>query len=320
MILSYTDIQNQYLRNIGKAGSTDATILADLKLNLGQRYQMMLAKLGDYMTQIPKQASTVANQQYYHYPSGIVNIETATIDLGTYTAPLEVINSQHNWDILNSIQIQASAVPQFIFPRRDDFGIWPTPQDVYTINFNYHWRDRNMGVADYTTGTVSVTNNSTTITGSGTTFTPAMVGRWFEVTDTSLNGEGYPYRVAAYNSATSLTIETSWEGTTGSSLTYRVAQAPEVPIEGQIALVDGVTADFYAGLRTDINKATWFNNKYWTGDGNNPSRKEGDPNIKGGLIGMMNLYGDRNDTKIVNRKPRLSPLTYKVWGVQLSSS
>lgn len=318
MRLTYTDIQNQYLRNIGKAGSTDTTILSDLQLNLGQRYQLMLAKMGNYMTQIPKTASTVVNQQYYHYPSGIVNIETATINLGTYTAPLEVINSQHNWDILNSIQIQASAVPQFIFPRRDDFGIWPTPQGVYTINFNYHWRDRNLGVADYTTGTVTATNNSTTIVGVGTTWTSAMVGRWFVVTDTTAPGQGYWYRIAAFNSTTSLTIETSYEATTSAGVTYRIGQTPELPEEGHIILVDGATSDFYAGLMADIPNATWFNNKFWTGDGNNNSRKEGDPNIKGGLIGLMNLYADRNNTKIVNRKPRLSPLTYKVWGVTLS--
>lgn len=318
MRLTYTDIKNQYLRNIGKSGSTDTTILADLALNLGQRYQMVLAKLGDYMTQIPKTASTVVDQQFYHYPSGIVNIETATIDLGTYTAPLEVINSQHNWDILNSIQIQASAVPQFIFPRRDDFGIWPTPQGVYDITFNYHWRDRNMGIADYTTGTVTATNNSTTITGSGTTWTAAMVGRWFVVDDPTAPGQGYWYRISAFNSTTSLTIETSWEGTTSAGVTYRIGQTPEIPEEGHIMLVDGVTADFYAGLRGDIAKATWFNNKFWTGDGNNNSRKEGDPNVKGGLIGLINLYGDRNDSKVINRKPKLNPLTYKVWGVTLS--
>lgn len=318
MRLSFTNIQDQYLRNIGKAGSTDATILADFKLNLGQRYQMMLAKMGDYMTQIPKTASTVVNQQYYHYPSGIVNIETATINLGTYTAPLEVINSQHNWDILNSIQIQASAVPQFIFPRRDDFGIWPTPQGVYTINFNYHWRDRNMNIADYTAGTVTATNNSTTITGSGTTWTNAMVGRWFVINDATAPGQGYWYRIAAFSSTTSLTLETSFEGTTSTGVTYQIAQVPELPEEGHICLVDGATSDYYAGLRANTAQATWFNNKFWTGDGNNPSRKEGDPAIKGGLIGLINLYGDRNNSKIINRKPRLSPLTYKVWGVTLS--
>ena len=32
----------------------------------------------------------------------------------------------------------------------------------------------------------------------------------------------------------------------------------------------------------------WFNNKFWTGDGQNSSRAEGDPAIKSGLIGSWN--------------------------------
>lgn len=270
------------------------------------------------MTQVQKTASTVADQQFYHYPVGIVNIASATIDLGSYTAPLDVISSQHNWDVLNSIQIQASAIPQFIFPRRDDFGIWPTPQAVYTINFNYHLRDRNMNIADYTTGTVTATNNSQTITGSGTTWTEAMVGRWFIVDDPTAPGQGYWYRISAFTSTTSLTLETSYEATTVAGATYRIGQTPEIPEEGHIVLVDGVTADYYAGMRSDPQKATWFNNKFWTGDGQNGDRDIGNNKIHGGLIGLINHNTDRNREKIINRKPKLNPLTYQVWGVSLS--
>lgn len=319
MRLTYTDIQNQYLRNIGKSGSTDTTIVSDFQLNMGQRYQMIMAKMANYMTQISKTASTVVNQAFYHYPVGVVSVETATLNLGTYTPTLDVINSQHNWDLLNSIQIQASAVPRFIFPRRDDFGIWPTPQGIYTITFNYHLRDRNLLIADYTTGTVTVTQNSQTLTGAGgATFTPAMVGRWLVISTATAPGEGYWYRISAYVSSTELTLETSWEGSTGSGLTYRIGQTPEIPEEGHILLSDGATADFYAGLRGDTAKASLFDNKFWTGSFSNTSRKEGDTNIKGGLIGLVNLYGDRNNSRIINRRPKLPGLSYQTWGTTLS--
>lgn len=311
MKLTYTDLLNQYLRNIGKAGSTDATIIADFQLNMGQRYQTILSHMGDYLTQIQKSAATVAAQQYYHYPSGIVNIASATITIGTQQYPLDVINSQKNWDALNSFQFQGSAIPQFIFPRRDDFGIWPIPQDVYTITFNYHLRDRNMLVADYTTGTVTVANNSQTITGSSTVFTSAMAGRWFQITSTSQPGEGYWYKVSSFTSTTVMTLETSFEGSSGSGLSYRIGQTPLIPEEGHILLVDGPTADFYAGLRSDIKKATWFNNKFWTGDGNNPNRKE----VKAGLLGLENMYGNRNRSRLIQRKPRRAD---KAWGVSIT--
>lgn len=318
-MLTYSDLLAAHLRGIGKNGSTDAVLITDFQINLGTRYQLALAKMTNYMTQIAKTASTTIDQQFYHNPVGLVNIETATIDLGTYTAPLEVINSQRNWDILNSIQIQASAVPQFIFPRRDDFGIWPTPQGVYVLTLNTHWKDRNLLVADYTTGTVSVAQNSQTVTGAGgATFTPAMVGRWFFVTSTTTPGEGYGYRITGYVSPTVITLETSWENASASGVTYRIGQVPEIPEEMHPILFQGTIADFFSGLRSDIAKATWWNNVFWTGDGNNSSRREGDPNIKGGLIGGMNLWGDRNNSRLINRRPKLNPLTYKVWGTQLT--
>lgn len=318
MKLTYTLLQEQFLRNIGKVGSTDSTLLADFKSNLGQRQQMVFASMQDYMTQQPLTDATVAATQYYHYPPGITNIEDVVVTVGSVNYTLDPIVSQKNWDLLNAIQVQASAIPQFFFPRRDDYGIWPIPQAAYTITFNYHIRQINLTIDDYTAGTVTVTNDSKTITGAGTTWTAAMVNRWFTVTDATSTGQGQWYRISVFTAVGTMTLENEFAGATGNTLTYRIGQAPEIPDEGHIILVDGATADFYAGLRSDVAKATWFNNKFWTGDGNNTSRKEGDQSIKSGLIGLMNRYGDRNNVRLVNRKPRLSPLSYQVWATTLS--
>jgi hypothetical protein len=320
MKLTYTTIKEQYLRSIGKAGSTDANILADFQLNLGQRYQLALAKMRDYLTQVPKTASTVASQQYYHYPAGVVMIDACSILIGSVRYPLTTLYSQHTWDTLNAIQIQPSAIPQFIYPRRDDFGIWPIPQGVYTIEFKYFQRDRNLLVEDYTTGTIALTNASTTVTGTGTTFTSAMAGRWLTVTDTTKPGQGYWYRITTYNNATSLTLENGWEGTTNSGMSYKIGECPEIPDEGHILLVDGPIADYYAGLQSAPEKATWFNNRFWTGDGNNNSRDEDDEYIAGGLIGLINRYKSRDDRHLIRGQPRISPAQYKVFATSLSSS
>lgn len=319
MRLTYTDLLAQHLRNIGKQGSTDATLIADFQNSLAQRYQMVFANLQGYVTQVPKTASTVASQQYYHYPVGVSKIDDVMVTVGSVNYPLSVINSQHAWDVLNSIQIQPSSIPQFIFPRRDDFGIWPIPQDTYSITFYYYIRDRSLLVEDYTTGTVVATSGSTTITGTLTTFTPGMVGRWFTITDTTNPDYGYWYRISGYNSDVSISLENSWQGETiSSAVSYRIGQCPEFPEEGHIMLVDGTTADFYAGLRADVEKATWFDNKFWTGQGNNSSRKIGDDNIKGGLIGLVNRYASRDNKALVNRQPKTWPPQFKVWGSSIS--
>ena len=72
-------------------------------------------------------------------------------------------------------------------------------------------------VAPYETGTVTATNNSKTITGSGTTFTAAMVGRKIRVASQSAY-----YRIAAYVSATEITLEAVFQGETVSGETYSI--------------------------------------------------------------------------------------------------
>lgn len=307
-------------------GTTDTNILADFAANLNNRYQMIVARLKNYQVQNNATASTVAGTQYYDYPLGITDIDDVVVTVGNVNYPLEVINSQHNWDLLNAIQIQAAAVPQFIFPRSPylsaagggGYGIWPIPQQTNTITFYYHFRDRGLSIDDYLGGTVQVTNASGAVVGTSTSFTSAMVGRSFTVTDTTNTGWGYWYLVTAYGSATGVTIIPTWQGANGSGLTYRICQVPLLPEEAHVILVDGATADFYMGMRKDLATATWFNNKFWTGDGNNNNRDEGTGRIPSGLIGLIDAYNDRNNVHIVNRRPRINPLSYKIWATRLS--
>lgn len=311
----YTDLRTQFLENTGNPGSTDTTLIAFFDRNLGPKYQLILAELANHKTQPPaKTASTVADQVYYHYPPDVVDIENVQVTVNSVDYPLETIHSQSVWNWLNSLTIQTSAIPQFIFPRRDDFGIWPTPQDAYTITFDYHMRDRNLTVADYITGTVTVTQNSATITGSSTTFTANMVGRWFQVTTNTL--DSYWYRITSFTSTTVIVLESVYEGASGSGLSYKIIESPEIPEEGHILLADGVTAEWYAGTRGDIAKATWWNNKFWTGDGNKNSRSSEDTN--GGLIGLKKRYASRSNSRIIRRSKRLNSSSSKLWATTIS--
>ena len=310
---TYTDLKTDFLDNVGNPGSTDTTLVAFFDRHLGPKYQFILAELTNYQTQRTQTASTVADQVYYHYPPGVVDIENAQVTINSVNHPLETVHSQSVWNWLNSLTIQTSAIPQFVFPRRDDFGIWPTPQAAYTITFGYHYRDRNLTTADYTTGTVTVTLNSATLTGTDTTFTEAMVGRWFKATTAR---HGYEYKISAYVSATSLTLESVYEGDTESGLSYRIGESPEIPEEGHILLSQGVTSDWYAGPGHDISKGTWWNNVFWTGDGNKNSRSVEDTN--GGLLGLKKRYASRSNTRVIRRSKRLNSASSKLWATTIS--
>lgn len=317
MRLSFTDIKSQFLRNVGQVGSTETNLIADFTSNLNQRYQMIWARLKGYQSQQPSTTSTVASQQYYSYPQGTSRIEACVVTIGSVQYPLTTIYSQKQWDTLNAIQIQPTAIPQFIFPRRDDFGIWPIPQAVYTMTFNRHIRLRNLSNEDYSTGTVTMTNGSTTVTGSGTTFTKTMEGRFIVITSDA-DGYGYWYRIGTYTSGTVLVLESAWEGDTAGTLSYKICETPEIPEEGHIILVDGVTADYYKGVRVDADKAAQFENSFWTGDQKNFTRDLNSKSVAGGLIGLYQTYKSRDDRHLIQRQPKTYPPQYKIWASLIS--
>jgi hypothetical protein len=292
--------------------------LNDFKYSLGTRYQLILANLSSYINESNDSYTTAASTQYYKYKPGTVSLDNITITIGSMTFTLTPIYDQAIWNQLNALTIQPSAIPQFYFPRKDDFGIWPIPQDAYTMTPYQFSRDRNMTVDDETTGTVALTLDDETVTLSGGTFSEAMVGRWFTVTDTTKPGQGYWYRVATYTDTTHIELDRKWNAATLSGATYRIGESPEIPEEAHILLPDGTAADFYSGLRNDQTQATWFNNKFWTGDGNNNSRDIGSENVRAGLIGLINNYQNRDKSNLVYRNPVPVSPYFKVWASSIT--
>lgn len=319
--LTYQDIKQQFLRNIAQTGATSTTnanLISDFNSNLGQRYQLIQSKMTDYKAQIAQTTTTVASQQYYQYPPGTIITEACTVTVGGVIYPLTTIYDQQGWDIKNAIQIQPTTYPTFIFPRKNDFGVWPIPQGAYTITLNYYPRYVDLLVDDYTTGTVTVADGSATVTGSSTTFTTGMVGRYFNVTDTSILGYGQQYQIASWVSATELTLSNYWQGNGTSGLTYRIGQCPEIPDEGGIILADGVTADFYFGLRNDPTTAQVWENKFYTGDRTNNKRDFGNEDIAAGLIGLMNRYASRDNDRLITVNPATNLYINSIFSQTLS--
>lgn len=294
MRLTYTDLKNTFLDGTQNTGSTNSELLSFFQRQLDRRYQTALAVIMGYQTEIAKQASTVVGQQYYHMPPGLIQIESATVTIGNIAYPVTVINSAREWQKINETLVSTTAIPAFIHPRRDDFGIWPIPQGVYTITINYDLRDRKMTNDDYTSGTIQVTNASQAVVGTTTSWTSAMVGRWFVV-----NSNQYWYKVAAVADATHLTLETAYLGSSSSGEAYRIGETPEMPEEGHDLLAWGTVSDFFAMKRKDVKTATWHNNVFWTGDGQN-DRREG--KFEAGILGIAQRYQKRMNVGVVYRK------------------
>lgn len=329
MRLTYTDLRANHYSSINLSKQdgtpdTDAKTDRDFNIYLGQRYQLMLAKMNNYKTVKPYTFSTASNTTLYPFPPGLVTIEGGYITVGSVNYPLTPVTSRFHIEQLNAIQIQASALPQFYFVEQDSFQIWPIPQTTYTGKIYYHFRDRNLSVEDYTTGTITLTNDSSSVTISGGTFTAAMVGRWLTVTDTTVPGQGYWYRIVGYTNSSTITLGANdgtpvkWNNATASGVTFRIGETPEMPEEMHILLNAGALADYYRYVRKDLKNAMLLDNLFWTGDEANNSRDWTDTKIAGGLIGGINSYKDRDNRTIIRRRPNLNPLQYKVFATRLS--
>jgi hypothetical protein len=183
---TYTNLLNDFYTDINMMSPSgtpnlDTNVTNFFNLHLGQRYQLILAKMNNYKTIKPYSLTTSNNAQIYPMPPGLVTIEGGYITVGSVNFPLQPINSRYNWEQLNAILIQASALPQFYFVEQDSFQIWPIPQAAYTGKIYYHFRDRNLSVADYTTGTITLTNASNSVSVSGGTFTTAITSSGFSI-------------------------------------------------------------------------------------------------------------------------------------------
>jgi hypothetical protein len=268
---------------------------------------------------LPKTASTVSGQIWYHNPPGLSKIETVTMAVGSLVPPLRCIQSQEEWDVLHQVTLQ-SGYPIAYFPRRDDFGIYPTPNAAYTLTIVGNYTPVNLSQVDYNTGTVTATQNSTTLTGSGTAFTSSMVGRFFVLTDATGVPNGNWYRIAAYSSATSITLESYFEEATSAGATYLIGESPNLPEDLQEFLPYRAAGAYFASRRRDMEHSQQLLNYYYTGDFGNTNRRG---QIRGGVISILQDLQEngRSNSQIaeMSDKTRLNNrLYYDVWGTTLS--
>jgi len=200
---------------------------------MNQGYKEILAELGRPVTEKTKTTVTVAGQRGYQMPADFNWLKSIKVTVGSTNYTPDEEESQEQWDY-RTFQTRNGDIPEAFFVRpRFGFGgtevqLDPVPSsNGNTITVVYEAIDKDLSVAKYTTGTVALTNGSATVTGSGTTFTRAMVGRYFQVTDA--DGDGLWYKVSGYTSATVITLENYYQGTTDASNTYQIAEAFGLP-------------------------------------------------------------------------------------------
>jgi len=223
----------QDCQDLAQDPSTGALTFFKRKLNKG--YKKALAVFSRPYTELTKTTLTVASQQYYQLPPDFIRLHSITVTVGTTTYPLDEVESQNEWNMVNMYPYTQDIPTRFfIRPRAgyngNEVGLYPTPSTAnYTITIVYEATAKDLTQTKYVTGTITATLNSATVTGSGTSWTSAMIGRYFSVTDTDGNTDGMFYRVSAVGGTGSLTLENVYEGPTISGGTYQIAEVYGLP-------------------------------------------------------------------------------------------
>lgn len=238
----YEEVQEQV-----QDDSATSLILIKRAINQGAK------KFGAILNREWRNAETtfniVADQQYYQVPEDCIRIKSIVVTVGGIAYNLQEIVNEDVWRELNQTTDE-SDVPEYFFVKGDDrIGIFPIPSSNISngASIYYEPRMRDMSQANYTTGTVAVTNNSAAITGSSTTFTAVMVGRYLKVDEP--NGDGMWYKISAYTSATSITLDNTYSGSTASGLSYTIAEMPDIPEEFHESLIDYACYRYYRRRR-----------------------------------------------------------------------
>ncbi len=282
------DDAKSVMRKLAGDSNSDDYLL--LMLNTG--YKEILAALGRPVTEKTKTTTTVANQQGYQMPQDFNWLKSIKITVGSTIYTPDEEESQEQWDYLNA-QVRSGDVAEayFVRPR---FGFQGTEVQLYpipsttgnTIKVVYEAIDRDLSQSKYTTGTVSVSNGSAIVTGSGTTFTASMIGRYFQIT--SATGDGLWYKVSGFTSATSITLENFYQGTTVGTVNYQVAEAFGLP-EDLHMLPIYYAVWHYALFRRDKTRADDYGAFY-----------------TGGLQAAKRRYGTKSRSNIIKGKGRYS--------------
>jgi len=281
MKITFTDMQG-----IAKevVGLTDAITLVKLKRDINVGAGKFLAALGREYNRKARFTDLVASQQYYQLPEDGQKLKEAVADSGGWKVPLEQVPNEHTWRQLNMMTVTGNPTHYFI-KGYDELGLFPIPGATITDGLELVFSPKHVELTqdDYTTGTLTVTNGSQTVTGASTVFTSKLIGQWLQVTDGS---DGNWYRVSDFVSTTVLTLENFYQGTSGSSKTFRIGQVVDIPEEYAEAPSDYACHRHYM-RRGNPQKASTFKTLF-----------------DAAVEGAKDEYGNTTDNQVITVEPQ----------------
>jgi hypothetical protein len=265
-MLTYTGSRNLYGKLTNNESSANLT-LGDSLINAETR--RILRKLGNKLIERTSTDTTETNVQYYPRPARMKKLKTVTATVGTTKYTVNESPNRKHWDQLNQNTAYTSSIPEWFYQRANDIGFWPIPSGTaVTLTYTFEIVQKDLSVADYTTGTISTaTSGTTTIVGTSTSWTVQMVGRYLNITETNTvnTGDSEWYEIASRQNGTTIILQRNYEGNSisGGTAAYTIGQVSllpdgyhELPVYRATQIyyskIDQVRSDKFKALADDL--------------------------------------------------------------------
>ena len=240
------------------------------------------------------ETATTSSSENVKIPATIRKLISVTVTVGDTIYRPTPVHDAGTWNQLLSANMGTSDKPIYWYRQGDDLLFVPSPSGATgTVTMRGRLNVADLSVADYTTGTVtSVTGAGAqvypSVVGSGTTWTLPMAGRYMRITASATSalakGDGRWYKIYRVDSATTLTLNQPYEGTTlaAAAAEYTIGQMSPLPEAYDMAPIYRALA-LYAQINDPLhpNVATGWWKLY---DGGQEAGMSQTPT---GLIGQM---------------------------------
>lgn len=261
-MISYTGSRNLY-GTLTNNSSTTNLATGDSLINAETR--RILRKLGSKILERTYTDTTETSVQYYPKPARMKKLKTVAATVGTTKYTIKLSPSREHWDRLNQVTGYTSSIPEWYYPRANDIGFWPIPSGTaVTLTFVFDILQKDLTLADYTTGTIlTATNGTTLIVGASTGWTDQMAGRFLKVTEANGDntGDGEWYEISSSPSSTTVILQRNYEGNSISvgTATYTIGQVSMIPDGYHELPIYHAVATYYN--KNDQNRYTYFKAK-----------------------------------------------------------
>lgn len=255
-MLTFTMMYTRTADLLGINTANDAQDLLNIKQDLNQGLRLFKNAARRYWTRKEVSTSLVENQQYYTYPMDAVRVTEVRANSSGLDFPILQVDSEAMWNRINIIPAMTINLPMYYWVRgRNEIGLWPIPSAATEAGLiiSYEPRLPDMSVDDVTTTTVSVVQGSQYIKNPSSTFQTNMVGMFFSVTDGS---DGNWYQIVGAT-ASQLTLENYYQGTTENLAPCIIGSAPDIPEDYHLGLHYYACMNYYL-KRKDMEQSSFF--------------------------------------------------------------